>query len=60
MKAYILSSHFGTVQIGNTVFQPCTGNAFRVDSRPWQEKNAQPIDVPDKSMRSAELALSKI
>ena len=28
INAYILSREHGTIQIGDTVFQPCTGNRF--------------------------------
>ena len=56
-RAYLLSLEFGTVQIGDTVFQPCTGTWFRcsrkgLKGRPW-------VLVPDKSMESARLAFKK-
>jgi len=57
-RAYLLSLWNGTVQIGDTVFQPCTGARFQVDrkglkSRPW-------IILTDKSMRSARLAIENL
>lgn len=56
MKAYILSTEFGTVQIGSIVFQPCNNAKFKVDDRK-SLKDCPVINVPDKSMSSARLAL---
>jgi len=58
VKAYVLSKRNGTVQIGNTVFQPCTGAIFKVG--PIRKKDVLcVVDVPDKSMWSAREALQK-
>jgi len=54
-RAYLLSLEFGTVQIGDTIFQPWSWTKFSANrkglkGRPW-------VLVPEKSMRSARLAL---
>lgn len=54
-RAYILSEVYGTVQIGDTVFQPCTGTQYKVSSYPRKYKKV--ILVKDKSMESAKKAL---
>ena len=56
MKAYILSSEFGTVQIGSIVFQPCNHARFKAMDRK-NLKGCPVVNVPDKSMTSARLAL---
>ncbi len=56
MKAYILSSEFGTVQIGSIVFQPCNHARFKAMDRK-NLKGCPVVNVPDKSMASARLAL---
>jgi len=55
MKAYILSRHYGTVQIGNRVFQPSTGAIFEADRKGLRHLGS--YDVPDASMESARMAL---
>jgi len=57
-KAYLLSLEFGTVQIGDTVFQPCTGARFQADRKGLKGRPC--VLVPDKSMRSARLAIEKL
>lgn len=59
MKAYILSVSRGAVQIGNTVFQPCTGSRFNVTPL-INKKNYISVVVPDKSMSSALFALRSV
>ena len=61
MKAYILSTKFGTVQIGDTVFQPETGAIFTVPPISPDEAERYPVvEVPDASMESARKALFRV
>lgn len=48
MKAYILSSEHGTVQIGSIVYQPCTGAMFQADKKGL--KKGAGIEVEKASM----------
>lgn len=57
-KAYILSREHGTVQIGDTVFQPATGNSFKA-GKPRKGEYLAIVDVKNKSMESAREALQK-
>lgn len=56
-RAYILNIKDGTVQIGDTVFQPITGESFKVDMKGL--RNKERVMVKDKSMASARQALNK-
>jgi hypothetical protein len=51
MRAYILSEEHGTVQIGDTVFQPCTGARFRVNRK--RLRGPRWVEVRKKSMEEA-------
>jgi hypothetical protein len=55
MKAYILSTENGTVQIGDTVFQPITHKKFKADRKGLNKLDF--VEVNDKSFKSARLAL---
>jgi hypothetical protein len=55
MKAYILSSENGTVQIGNTVFQPSTHKKFNADKKGLSKKDW--VEVSEKSFQGARMAL---
>lgn len=57
MKAYIVSRENGVVQIGNTVYQPCTGAIFSVGrGRP---KGVSVIEVEKNDMENAKMALEE-
>lgn len=58
MKAYILNKVHGTVQIGHTIFQPCTGNKFISGKKGLGGKRA--VEVKDCSMESAVEALRQV
>jgi len=58
MKAYVLSRECGTVQIGNVVFQPCTGAKFHAD-RKGLRKAIAVIEVKEASMEEARRALEE-
>jgi len=55
MKAYLLSKEHGTIQIKDTVFQPCTGERFKVDRTGLNGKRS--VDVHGCSMSNAKLAI---
>jgi len=55
MKAYILSRIHGTVQIGRTVFQPCSGAQFKASRRGL--RSFETVDVKRASMEEARKAL---
>jgi hypothetical protein len=57
-KAYILSRTNGTVQIGHTVYQPCTGAFFRVEGRPRKSDVIAVYEVKENSMAGAREALA--
>ena len=57
MNAYILSTIHGTVQIGNIVFQPCTGTMFKVQGKP--KKYIAKYQVRKASMKVAKEVLRK-
>lgn len=58
MKAYIVSRKNGVVQIGNTVYQPCTGAIFSVGrGRPKGVSGVPVIEVEMNDMESAKMAL---
>lgn len=57
MKAYILSYEYGTVQIGNTVFQPSTGAKFKVTNRP--KNYVKIVEAKEKSMDEAKKILEQ-
>lgn len=60
-EACILSLPNGTVQIGQTVYQPATGAIFNVNSRCPREDAGHPrVSVPDKSMKSAKKAIREV
>jgi len=54
-KAYILSRIHGTVQIGDTVFQPATGASFKATAKGLSKKKF--VMVKSKSMNCAKKAL---
>lgn len=55
MKAYILSTETGTVQIGDTIFQPSTHKKFKADRKGLAGKPV--VDVERKTFESARYAL---
>ncbi|MDY6893869.1 MAG: hypothetical protein SVO01_00400 [Thermotogota bacterium] len=55
MKAYILSQQHGTVQIGCTVYQPCTNSSFRADRKGL--RGLPVVEVGTQSMSEAIKAL---
>lgn len=55
IKAYILSQINGTVQIGNTVFQPPTEAEFKATSKGLSKKKF--VMVKAKTMECAKKAL---
>jgi len=57
MKAYILSVIHGTVQIGDTVFQPCTGGRFKAPRKGLKKQAVYVAEVKNKGMASAIAAL---
>jgi hypothetical protein len=59
MKAYILSRANGTVQIGKTLYQPCTGAQYKVSSIPRKGEYEAVIEVSENSMQGAREALQK-
>jgi len=58
MKAYVLSLKNGTVQIGDTVFQPAT-NAIFVAGKIRKKEYVYCTEIPEKSMQAAKLTLQK-
>lgn len=54
-KAYVLSKVNGTVQIGDTVFQPATGAEFKATVKGLRKKKV--VMVKSKTMDSAKKAL---
>ena len=58
MKAYVLSREWGTVQIGNVVFQPCTNTKFHAD-RKGLKKAIAVVEVKEASMEEARRALEE-
>ena len=59
MKAYVLSTRYGTVQIGDTIFQPATGARIRADKINLSDYE-EIIEVNEASMETAEKALDKV
>lgn len=57
IKAYILSQENGTIQIGDTTYQPATGAIFGVTAK--GTKNLPFVLVSEKSMKGAEEAILK-
>lgn len=65
VTAYVTSIPNGVVQIGNTRFQPATGNRWKVKDKPWlkndralYDENIIKVRTSGKSMGGAEQALS--
>ena len=57
-KAYILSRANGTVQIGYTIYQPCSGAFFNVQGRPRKSDVLAVYNVSENSMAGAREALA--
>jgi hypothetical protein len=57
MKAYVLSTIDKVVQIGDTVFQPATGQRFKAPRKGLKKQALYMAEVKDKSMASAIAAL---
>ena len=55
MKAYIISADFEQVQIGGTIFQPCTGIKYGADRKGLEKYPS--VEVKKASMREARKAL---
>jgi hypothetical protein len=60
MKGYILSAINGTVQIGDTVFQPCTQISFKADRKGLKAQAVKVIENVEKTMEGARKALRKM
>lgn len=58
MKAYILSTVMGTVQIGDVVYQPATNARFKA-GKIKKGEYIKVIEVTEKSMEAAREALQK-
>jgi len=54
-KAYIVSTVNGTIQIGDTCFQPCTGQSFKASRKGLKGKPV--YEVSEKSMEAAKQAI---
>jgi hypothetical protein len=59
MKGYIMSEVNGTVVIGNTLFQPCTGKQYKVSREGLKKSAIRIVDVKRKDMEGALEALYK-
>jgi hypothetical protein len=57
MVAYIISLSNGTVQIGNTIFQPSTGKTFPVQGN--EEHKYAPVEVNAATIDEARRALAE-
>jgi hypothetical protein len=57
MEAYIISLSNGTVQIGDTIFQPSTGKTFPVQGN--EAHKYAPVKVSGASMDEARRALAE-
>lgn len=66
VTAYVLSKVYGTVQIGEKVYQPATGAVFRGSGKPWLysasrrwEEGIIAVPVSEQSMAGAREAIKK-
>lgn len=58
MKAYVLSTEHGTVQIGSIVYQPCTGAMFVADRKGLKGKKIYTVEKA--SMEVAKKILQEV